>query len=113
MKSLQKIEDAYRNAGFAGSRLRRALEEDKEYQNILRERKKAVTSTVSVTPVERKRYVLSADTDYTILELCKKLEQRNLPAADRKLVELAKTQLEHDWRTPLLAALQQLQKKYR
>lgn len=59
-----------------------------------------------------KRYKLPAKEDYEILAKCEKLEGLSLGNDDRILVELIKTQLEDDWRTPLLEKLNQMLKKY-
>ena len=61
---------------------------------------------------DKKRYVLKEDRDYQILGQIYKLEKRKLSAEDKIMVKLARTQLEHDWRKPLLKILDQLVKKY-
>ncbi len=64
-----------------------------------------------LTPSEKKKYVLPTDTDYEILDKCKKLEKMKLTKEERFLVKLIKTQLEADWRKPLLKVLNKLLKK--
>lgn len=66
----------------------------------------------AITSSEKKKYVLSKDADFEILAKCKRLEKLNLKFEDEFLVKLIKTQLEHDWRKPLLEVLNQLNKKY-
>ena len=61
-----------------------------------------------ITNVERKKYLLSVDSDYHILDMCKQLEQSKLTKKDRTLVALIKSQLEKDWRKPLLHTLTKL-----
>jgi len=39
-KSLQQIQDYYENLGYKGDKLRKVLDKDKEYQKIIKERKK-------------------------------------------------------------------------
>ena len=112
LQRLQKIEDFYNSLGYRGEKLRGVLEKDKEYQRILRERKQKLTKQFKVTPGEKKRYVLSMDDDYEILAKCKQLERLKLSREDRALVKLIKTQLEDDWRKPLLKAANQLLEKY-
>lgn len=111
-KSLQQIEDDYINLGYKNEKLRKALENDSEYQNLLRERKQELTKTFKITQVEAKKYALSTDTDFEILAKCKQLEKLNLSDDDRKQVRLIKTQLEDDWRGSLLELLKSLLRKY-
>jgi len=60
-----------------------------------------------------KKYLLPTDADVQILNKCTELEKLDLSRDDRELVEFIKTQLEKDWRTPLLNKLDVLLKKYR
>jgi hypothetical protein len=111
--TLFEIESFYENLGYRGEKLRKVLKKDKEYQRLLRERKQKLIKTFKITPVEKKRYVLSTDRDFEILGKCKELEKKKLAKRDRKLVECIKTQLTLDWRTPLLKVLNELLKKYK
>lgn len=112
-KSLQQIEDFYRNLGYKGVGLRKVLAKDNEYQKILKERKQKLSRRFKVTPTEKKKYVLSLDTDFEILAKCKQLEKLKLTKEDKRLVKLIKTQLEENWRKSLLRMLNQLLKKYK
>ncbi len=58
----------------------------------------------------RKKYVLKEKHDLEILALCNELEAKRLSKSNRKLVKLIKTQLEEDWRTPLLNVLKKIEK---
>lgn len=111
--SLQQIEDDYINLGYRGKKLRQVLESDSEYQKLLRERKQKLTKAFETTKAETERYVLSTDADFEILAKCKQLEKLNLTDEDRELVELIKTQLEDDWRKPLVMSLNRLLEKYK
>ncbi|MBI4058960.1 hypothetical protein HY404_01835 [Candidatus Microgenomates bacterium] len=111
-KSLQQIEDYYLSQGLKGEELRNTLEKDNEYQELLKERKVAIRDKYSITKQEEKGYVLPNEEDYEILSLVKTLESRKLPENDREIVELIKTQLEAEWRQPLLDKLKQLLQKY-
>lgn len=111
-KSFQGIEDFYINLGFSGSRLRNTLEKDKEYQKLLKERIKKLTRKSKASGMEKKKYVLSTDQDFEILEKCKLLEKKKLEKEDKHLVRLIKTQLRQGWRTPLVKELERLLKKY-
>lgn len=74
--------------------------------------KKLLQKNIHVTPKERKRYVLGETRDYIILAKLKFLESRKLSKRDRDLLRLLRTQLERDWRKPLIKFLDQLLKKY-
>jgi len=112
-KSLQQIEDFYVSLGYKGDKLRRVLIKDKEYQKLLRKRKQKLTKQFKVALSEKKKYVLSTDSDFEILAKCKQLEKLKLTKEDRLLVKLIKTQLKDDWRRPILKTLNQLLKRYR
>ena len=111
-QSLSAIERSYTNQGYQGARLRQALERDYGYQALLAERRQRLARQFSITPSERKRYVLSTEQDFAILALCKRLARQKLTAQERTLVRLIRTQLEHDWRAPLLKALRNVARKY-
>lgn len=111
-KSLQEIEDFYVNKGLSGSALREVLEKDGEYRRLLEERKAKLTKKFNVSVKEQRRYILSTDLDYEILGKVHKLENKPLSKDDRNLVQFARTQLEEDWRSPLIRALNKLLRKY-
>lgn len=112
-KSLQQIEDFYINLGHRADKLRKVLEKDTEYQKLLTERKQKLTKQFKIAPLEKRKYGLSTDADFEILGKCKQLKELNLAKEDRFLVKLIETQLEYDWRTQLLKALNQLLEKYK
>ena len=66
----------------------------------------------NATAQEKKRYVLSTHNDLKILATCKLLEKLRLAKHDKELVKLIKTQLQQNWRKPLLQQLDKLMKKY-
>ncbi len=74
--------------------------------------KKLLQKNVEVTSQERKRYVLGETRDYVILAKLKFLASRKLSKRDRELLRLLRTQLERDWRKPLIKFLDKLLKKY-
>ncbi|MDD5710798.1 MAG: hypothetical protein PHV43_01710 [Candidatus Colwellbacteria bacterium] len=113
MKSAQSIEDFYVGRGYRGERLRKALEADREYQEVLKRKRSTLTKRVNATSAEQQRYVLSIDPDFTILDRCKKLEKQKLSLSDQQLVHLIKSQLKQDWRKPLNSMLRKLETKYR
>ncbi|MDD5147790.1 MAG: hypothetical protein PHV63_04595 [Candidatus Daviesbacteria bacterium] len=107
-KSLQQIADCYLSQGLKGKNLRKALENDTKYQNLLKERKSRIRNKYGITEEEEKEYLLPNEEDYEILSIVKTLENKNLSEADSEIVELIKTQLKDDWRSPLLNKLRQL-----
>lgn len=111
-QSLQKIEDYYFGKGLRGDALREAMEADEAYQNILSARRKALTKKFGVTEEDAKKYVLSTDEDWEILGKIYQLEEKPLSAEDKKFVAFLRTQLEHEWRVPIVQALDNLLKRY-
>jgi len=67
---------------------------------------------VSITKTEKKKYVLSTKKDYEILEKIKKLEKTSLTKEEKHLIKLIRTQLEKNWRKPLLKMLDKLLQKH-
>jgi|SRR3989344_4603436 len=112
-KSLQEIEDYYVNQGLVGAELRQAIENDGGYKELLARKKSKLKQRVHISDDEAKKYVLSTDADYEILAKIRELEMENLSAADKETVEFISTQLELDWRSPILAKLDKLLKKYK
>ena len=112
-KSLQKIQNFYENLGYSGNNLRSALLKDKDYRQILEERKQKLTKKINITKSESKKYVLSIDLDYLILEKIKLLEKKSLKKDDKIFVKFIRSQLEHEWRKPLLRTLNSLLSKYK
>lgn len=68
---------------------------------------------VHLTSKEKKKYLLPTDKDFEILAKFKQLEKLKLTKEDKFLVKFIKTQLEKDWRKPLLKVLNQLLIKYK
>ena len=112
-KSLQQIEDYYIRKGLSGSKLRKALEADKECQEIVAKRKARLTKKFKITQEEKKEYVLSTDQDYEILGKIKRLEKQKLSVEDKKLIKFIRTQFKDDWRTPIVKLLNTILKKYK
>lgn len=111
--SLQEIEDYYVDKGFKDEKLKKALENDKNYLVLLNKKKKQLKGNLRVKEKDKKEYVLSTNPDYEILEKIYRLEERKLSKRDKELARLIRTQLRHDWRSPLIKELNQLLKKYR
>ena len=62
---------------------------------------------------DKKKYVLAERRDYIILDKIYQLEKKGLSKEDKKLVKFIRTQLERNWRRPIIKFLDQLLKKYR
>ena len=112
-KSLQEIEDFYVNSGYRGGRLREILKKDEGYQKLLRERKQKLTRQFKISSSEKKKYVLHSDDDFEILSKCNQLKKLGLTKEHGEIMNLIKTQLESDWRKPLMSYLNKLLKLYR
>jgi hypothetical protein len=111
-KSLQQIEDYYLTQGLTGKALRKAIENDSEYQQIWRERKKLIKDKLGVSNEDEKKYVLSRQEDYEILSKVRELESKSISDVDKEFVQLIRTQLEEEWRNPLVDKLNKLLEKY-
>jgi hypothetical protein len=68
---------------------------------------------IKVSAAERKRFVLATDKDLVILAKIKQLKKSSLTPEDKNLINLIQTQLELDWRSPLIKALNKLSRKYK
>lgn len=110
--SLQSITDFYLAQGYRGTALRAKLSLDRTYQQLLKARKKKLTRTVALTRTEKKKYVLSLDQDYEILQKVKQLKKFRLGPEEKFIVEFIRTQLELDWRKKLLKELNKMLRKY-
>ena len=66
-----------------------------------------------ITALDRKKYVLGDEEDLAILGKVKLLEMKKLENKDKEILKLIKTQLEKDWRKPLIVYLNKLIKKYK
>ncbi|MFA4819993.1 MAG: hypothetical protein WC613_03490 [Candidatus Aenigmatarchaeota archaeon] len=110
MKALDDLVGFYIKLGYTGSRLKKILEKDKNYQNLLKKRVKQI-SNAGISKHELKKYVLLTDKDVEILKICNMLEKK-ASNEDKYIIRLIKTQLAEDWRTPILKELKKLQKKY-
>ncbi|MBU2542808.1 hypothetical protein KJ785_04590 [Patescibacteria group bacterium] len=64
-----------------------------------------------IKPTDKKKLPLKEDMDYKILEMIYELEKKKLNKEQKELVKFLKTQLEDDWRKPLLKFLKKLSKK--
>ena len=110
---LQSIGDFYYNLGYEGDKLNNALKKDKVYQKLLQAKKQKITKSFKVSASDKIKFVLSTDTDLEILNQCNLLIKKELSKDNMELVELIKSQLLDDWRTPLLKSLNALLKQYK
>jgi hypothetical protein len=65
------------------------------------------------TKSDKRKYVLKEDRDLEVLGKCKMLKRKKLSREDKELVRFILTQLEDDWRKPLVAMTNKLVKKYK
>jgi len=65
-----------------------------------------------LTKQEKRKYVLADKQDYEILAKIHQLEKLSLSTEDKEFINFIRTQLEKDWRTPILEILNKLLKKY-
>lgn len=78
-----------------------------------KERKEKLLKQYRITEPESKKYLLPTKKDFEIISKCKQLEKMRLSKEDRAFMKFIKTQLERDWRKPLLKELERLLKKYK
>ena len=68
---------------------------------------------MDITKFEKKNYVLKDKKDLIILSKIKELEKNRLNKKDKEIINLIRTQLKKEWRTPLITYLNKLSKKYK
>jgi len=68
---------------------------------------------IKINKKDKKRYVLAEERDYIILGKIYQLEKCKLSLAEKKIINLVRTQLERDWRKPLIEFLDGMAKKYK
>ena len=98
--------------GLTGSALRDALNGDVEYQGLLDERKANLRKKFELSEQDEAKYVLSTDSDYEILSMCRHLAKKDLTESDRALISFIESQIELDWRKHLTDKIKLLHDKY-
>ena len=63
------------------------------------------------TSTEKRKYVLNDKDDLIILSKIKELEKRKLTEKDKEIIKIIRTQLEKEWRKPLINYLNKLLRK--
>jgi len=111
-KSLQEIEDYYKNKSYGENKLKKVLSKDKEWVRLYKKRKQKLTKSFPLTKTEQRKYVMSTNKDYEILKKIKQLKKLKLTKKDKVLIDLIKTQLEYEWRKYLIQILNLLLKRY-
>ena len=66
----------------------------------------------NVTKKEKQKYALKLKIDLDTFIRIKKLENKKLNKEDKKLLKFIKSQLEYNWRKPLIKELDKIEKKY-
>ncbi len=65
------------------------------------------------TLAEKRKYLLEDKKSLLILSKVKYLESLNLSVQDEKIISLIRTQLEKNWRKPLIDCLNKMAKRYK
>lgn len=73
---------------------------------------KKLLRKIKVAKEDLERYLLPTDKDYQILGKIYELEKKDLSEEDKRMIALIRTQLEDDWRTPLIDELDSILRKY-
>ena len=68
---------------------------------------------IKINEKDKKRYVLAEERDYIILGKIYQLEKCKLSLAEKKIINLVRTQLERDWRKSLIEFLDGMANKYK
>jgi hypothetical protein len=66
---------------------------------------------MTITKADKKKYALVTKLDSEILIRIKKLEKKKLSKEDKRMLKFIKTQLEYNWRKPLVKELEKIEKK--
>ncbi len=66
---------------------------------------------IKITKIEKKRYAFPKKIDLDIFIRIKKLENKKLNKEDKRMLKFIKSQLEYDWRKPLIKELEKIEKK--
>jgi hypothetical protein len=103
-EQINEIIDWYAQQGLTGEELRKALGTDKTYQKLKLALKKMRKKRIASLE-EEKRYPLDTKLDLNILSKIHEAESLELSENERFLISFIRTQLEEDWRGPLLAVL--------
>jgi hypothetical protein len=67
---------------------------------------------IKITSNDKKKYALKTKKDIEILSKIQRLELKKLSKESKKIINFIKSQLEHDWRKPLIRELNKIRKKY-
>ena len=70
-------------------------------------------SKFEISKKDLNKYPLPTKKDYLILRKIYQLEEKKLSAKDKELVKFIRSQLQDNWRTPLIKSLNKLLKKYK
>ena len=106
---MQDIGDEYYNKGLRGKELKNALSKDKEFKEVLKERLEKRTRSIKLLLGEKEKYYLPIDKDIEILSKIHEIEKwDNLSEEERMIVTFVRTQLQTDWREPLVVILNEL-----
>lgn len=69
--------------------------------------------SLPLSKTEKRKYVMSTDRDFEILAKIHQIEKnKRISKKEKDLLRFIKTQLELDWRTPILKTLNKILEKY-
>ncbi|MEK6840368.1 MAG: hypothetical protein AABX79_00235 [Nanoarchaeota archaeon] len=68
---------------------------------------------MKLTSYEKRNYVMNDKDDFVILKKIKSLEKKKLNSKDKEAVDLIRTQLKKNWRSPLIKYLDKIIIKYK
>ena len=68
---------------------------------------------MKLTSYEKRNYVMNDKNDFVILKKIKLLEKKKLNSKDKKTINLIRTQLKKNWRSPLIKYLDKIIIKYK
>jgi len=68
---------------------------------------------MKITSYEKRKYLLKEKNDLVMLSKIKKLEKYQLNEKDKEIIKLIRTQLEKEWRIPLIRYLNKLSNRYK
>ena len=79
----------------------------------MEENRNQTDGEIEITNLDKKKYLLPEKRDLVILRKVKLLEKKKLKKKDQEILRLIKTQLEKNWRKPLIIYLNRLMEKYK
>lgn len=112
MSTTAQIYEKYYQKGLRGNKLRQTLKRNKAYSAAMEKaRKEAVEKGFMVSRADLEKYPLVKLFDFEILYKCRQAQKKKLSKEDKRMVKMILSQLEYDWRKPLLKEINRILKK--